>query len=261
MLRISIITQEDSFVIPKNVELLLRETNIDVVSIYTIEGKGSFTNKLGYFVRGFGFLQSAKMGVHLVFAKLIDKTDLLLGGRLPGIKRSIRAVAKKHRIPYKVLQTLNSQEILNELRAQHLDLIVSFSAPCVFPPALLELPKHGCLNLHCSLLPRYAGLLPSFWTIYHGEQEGGATVHYMDDKIDNGGILGQVRVDISNCRSMYQAIRKTKQAGGKLMIDVIRQISNGNIQVMPNDSSQGSYFTWPTTEQMRDFRKKGGRLI
>ncbi len=261
MLRISVITQEDSFVIPKNVERLLNETDFEIMSIFTIEGKGSFTNKLGFFVKGFGFFQSARMGVRLISSRLLDKVDSLLGGKMPGTKRSIRAVAKKYRIPYKVLQNLNSEDTLNDLRSQNLDLIISFSAPCVFPSALLDLPEQGCLNLHCSLLPSYAGLLPSFWTLYHGEKEGGATVHYMDDKIDNGAILGQVRVDIADCRSMYQAIRKTKQAGGGLMIDVIRQIIKGTVQVLPNDSTQGSYFTWPTIEQMREFRKKGGRLI
>jgi methionyl-tRNA formyltransferase len=260
-MKISIITQEDSFVIPKNVELLFKENNVKVVYIYTIDGKGSLTNKLGYFIKGFGFLQSAQMGIHLISAKLLDCIDRLFGGRLPLEKRSIKAVAKKYRVPYGVLQSLRIEETLNELRSQNLDLIISFSAPCIFPPALLEIPKQGCLNLHCSLLPSYAGVLPSFWTMYHGETEGGATVHYMDDKIDNGSILGQVRVNISDCRSMYQSIRKTKRAGGELMIDVIRRIINGSIQVTPNDISRGSYFTWPTIEQMHDFCKKGGRLI
>jgi methionyl-tRNA formyltransferase len=201
------------------------------------------------------------MGYYLFCAKMIDKIDRLFSGKLLKEKRSIKAVAKKYRIPYKVLKSLRNTETLDELRSQYLDLIVSFSAPCIFPPTLLEIPKKGCLNLHCSLLPAYAGLLPSFWTMYNGEKEGGATVHYMDDKIDNGGILGQVKVNISNCKSMYKAIQKTKQEGGKLMIDVIQRIKDGTLQVSTNDTSYGSYFTWPTVEQMKDFRKKGGRLI
>ena len=261
MFRVSIITQEDSFVIPKNIDLLLKESNIVVVSIYTVEGKGTLTNKFSYFIQGFGLLQSTKMGLHLITAKLLDKIDLLFGGKLPGAKRSVKSVAKKHGITFGVLHSMRAVEVLNVLRSQNLDLIISFSAPCVFPPELLEIPKHGCLNLHCSLLPTYAGVLPSFWTMYHGEKEGGATVHYMDDKIDNGSILGQVRTNISDCSSMYQSIRKTKQAGGGLMIDVIRSIMDGTVQVTTNHASHGSYFTWPTIEQMRDFRKKGGRLI
>lgn len=261
-MRISIITQEDSFVIPKNIELLLREKNIVVASIYTVEGKGSLQNKLSYFVKGFGFLQSFKMGIILVFSKVLDKIDLLLfNGKLPGEKRSISIVAKKHRITFGVLKNLRDIETLNVLRSQNLDLILSFSAPCIFPTTLLEIPKHGCINLHCSLLPAYAGVLPSFWTMYHKEKINGATVHFMDDKIDNGDILGQVCIDISDCRSMYQSICKTKQAGGELMIDVIHRIMTDNVQVIPNDTSKGSYFSWPTIKQIQDYRKKGGRLI
>ena len=261
LLKISIITQEDSFVIPRNVEMLLNDNNVDVVSIYTIEGKGSFTNKLGYFIKGFGFFQSFKMGVHLITSKVLNKLDLIFGGKLFKTKRSIKAVAEKHRVPYCVLPNLKSQKVLDELRSHSPDLIISFSAPCIFPPELLALPPKGCINLHCSLLPLYAGLLPSFWTLYCAEKEGGATVHYMDDRIDNGGILGQVRVDISDSPSMYQSIQRTKKAGGQLMIQTITKIADNTITVTPNDSSQGSYYTWPTIEQMREFRKKGGRLI
>jgi methionyl-tRNA formyltransferase len=104
-------------------------------------------------------------------------------------------------------------------------------------------------------------VLPSFWTLYHGERETGATVHFMDDKIDNGKILAQIKIDISDCQSMFQVIQKTKKIGGQLMVDVVEQIQNGNIDPKPNDLSCGSYFTWPTIEQIREFRKHGGRLI
>ena len=63
----------------------------------------------------------------------------------------------------------------------------------IFKKELLKIPRYGCINLHCSILPKYAGLLPSFWTIYNKEEKIGSTVHYMDDKIDNGAILGQVK--------------------------------------------------------------------
>jgi methionyl-tRNA formyltransferase len=241
--------------------MLLKQDNIEVVAIYSLNTKGSFKNKRGLFLKGFGIGQSAKMGTRIVVSKLYNICDIICCGHLPCNKTSIKAVALKYKVPYREIEQLNTQNFYNELQSLDLDLIVSFSAPCIFSPELLKIPRNGCINLHCSLLPNYAGVLPSFWTLYHEERETGATVHFMDDKIDNGKILAQIKIDISNCRSMFQVIRKTKKIGGQLMVDVIEQIRNGNINPKPNDVSHGSYFTWPTIEQIREFRKRGGRLI
>ena len=64
--------------------------------------------------------------------------------------------------------------------------------------------------MHCSLLPKYSGILPSFWTLFNDEKETGATVHYMDDEIDNGDILGQKSVKILKTDSMFDIIKRTK---------------------------------------------------
>ena len=260
-MRISIITQEDAFVIPRNVELLLKAEAVEVVSIYSLNAKGSFSNKHSLFLKGFGVIQSARMGFRMFRSKCYDIVDRLCGGRLPGFKASIKAVSLKSGVPYREITNVNSPEFLEELKSRNLDLIVSFSAPCIFPPELLAIPRKGCINLHCSLLPHYAGVLPSFWTLYNGEKTTGTTVHFMDDKIDNGNILGQEEVDISDCPSMFQVIRKTKKIGGDLMVRVVEKIRSGQIESQPNDVSKGSYFTWPTVEQIRKFRKNGGRLI
>jgi methionyl-tRNA formyltransferase len=130
----------------------------------------------------------------------------------------------------------------------------------MFFQSLLTLPRHGCINLHCSLLPRYAGLLPSFWVLYHHERQTGATVHYMDTRIDNGGILGQEVVPIEAGATMLDVIRTTKRVGGDLMVRVVQGIAAGAVSVKENREADGSYFGWPTIEQMRQFRRQGGRL-
>jgi methionyl-tRNA formyltransferase len=261
MLKIAVITQEDAFVIPRNVEILLKQNNLEVVAVYSLNAKGSFKNKHTLFLKGFGFRQSVKMAVRMVITKIYNVFDVFLHGILPGNKASIKTVALKYKIPYREIKQLNTQKFYNELKSLDLDLIVSFSAPCIFLPELLNIPRKGCINLHCSLLPKYAGVLPSFWTLYHNEKETGATVHYMDDKIDNGKILGQTKIDISDCQSMFQVIQKTKKIGGNLMVEIIEQIRNGNVLPNDNDVSLGTYFTWPTVEQIHEFRKRGGRLI
>jgi len=102
--------------------------------------------------------------------------------------------------------------------------------------------------------------LPSFWVLYHHEPATGATVHYMDSRIDNGGILGQEVVAIEPGSTMLDVIRKTKRVGGDLMVRVVQGIAAGMVSVKENREEEGSYFGWPSVEQMRQFRRQGGRL-
>jgi methionyl-tRNA formyltransferase len=257
-MRIAVITQEDRFVIPDNIEKILALPGIETSLICTVDAPGALEQKKMFFWRGFGACQTLRMGLRWINAKFADLADSLCGYRLLRRKHSIRAVARKHGIPFETIRNPNNEVFLNRLRAMDVELVVSLSAPCVFKPPLLELPRLGCINLHCSLLPRYAGLLPSFWVLYYGESISGATVHYMDSKIDNGAILGQVKVPIQPGTSVFDLIRQTKSAGGDLMVGIIQSLQRGEIQAQPNRAEEGSYFSWPTVEQMREFRRRGG---
>lgn len=260
-IRLGIITQEDGFVIPQNIESILRLSVGEVRLIAIIDSAGAVVNRKWSFANGFGIRQACRMGIALVWAKVMDTVDGVLGCRLPMRKRSVRAVARRNGIPFRTVGNANSEDFVKYVESLALDLIISFSCPSVFKSRLMQAAKLGCINLHCSYLPHYAGMLPSFWVLYHEENETGATVHYMDDKIDTGAILNQCRIPIEPGTTMFQLIRKTKAAGGQLMVRTIEQIMNGDIKPMPNPTKEGSYFSWPTVEQMREFRRRGGRLI
>jgi methionyl-tRNA formyltransferase len=259
--KIAVITQEDSFVIPSNVEKIIRRSGAEVPLVAILDVSGSLVNRKSVFLRGFGPLQACRMARRLMWTKGLDLLDRLFGYRLPIKKQSVHAVAQSNGIPFLRIQDPNSPEFLERLIAMQIDLIVSLSAPCKFNEELLTLPRHGCINLHCSLLPRYAGLLPSFWVLFHGEHDTGATVHYMAGGIDDGGILGQTRIPIEPGMSMFDVIQKTKAAGGDLVLTAIRNIQSGNAEATANDLSARTYFSWPTVEQMKEYRKRGGRLI
>jgi methionyl-tRNA formyltransferase len=261
MIKLAFITQEDSVAIPENVEKVLQLSGVNAQLIAIVDSSGSVANRKWTFARGFGVRQTFRMGLALLRARVADAVDSVCGYRLAIRKRSVKAVARKNGVPFTVVKNANDDAFVEYVESLDLDLIVSFSCPSVFKTRLLRAARVGCINMHCSYLPRYAGLLPSFWVLHHGENETGATVHYMDDKIDNGAILNQCRVPIEPGMTMFQLIRKTKAAGGELMVRTIEQLMNGGVQTMPNPSGDGSYFSWPTVEQMREFRRRGGRLI
>ena len=200
------------------------------------------------------------MGIFVGSNFMIDLIDRLFFYKL-GQMKSVQAVACYFNIKYKVLSDPNCSHFVDWLSDLDIDVIVSYSAPCVFKPRLLMVPKYGCINLHCSLLPKFAGLLPSFWTLYHNVNSLGASVHRMDDKIDNGALLSQVEVPVPKNPTMFSVINLTKKAGGLLMASVINDILAGQIEDKENFVDESEYFSWPSVEQIRDFRKNGGRLI
>ena len=83
----------------------------------------------------------------------------------------------------------------------------------------------------------------------------------MSGKIDDGRILVQEEISVEGVRSMFEVMNRTKQVGGELIFRAVSLISEGKAEATENDISSGSYFSWPTQEQAREFRRKGYRLI
>ena len=259
MLRVVVMTQNDRFFIPKNIEKASKVCNI--LEIVEVDSKYSLDNQINNYIKWFGFFQCAKMGAVTITREILKYLDRISGYRLAHGHCSVKDVAKANGIQHRVITKSNDPEFVQHIKDMNVDLIISYSAPQIIKEELLNTPKHGVINVHGSLLPDFRGCLPSFWYLYCDEKTGGATVHYMSAKIDDGDIIVQDSVDLSDCNTMFKEMKKTKLLGGELMVKAIQQISDGTVKVTKNDTSKGRYFTWPTVEQAKDFRAKGKRLI
>ena len=258
-LKVVVFTQEDRFFIPTNI---LKASRVcDIVEVVDNQSKNSFDNRLSDLIRWFGFFQCAKMGVRTIIRAIGGIMDACTGYRLFGGKMRVKHAAKKIGAKFVEIQNINAPEYVEHIRELAPDLIISYSAPQVVKPELLSIPKYGIINVHGALLPHYRGLLPSFWYLYNDEKVGGATVHLMSADIDDGAIVEQDSVDISDCKTMVQLMKKTKLLGGELMVKAILKYADQTVETRPNDTAAGSYFTWPTVAQAKEFRKKGKRLV
>ena len=258
-LRVIVLTQQDGFFIPTNI---IKASKVcEIVEVVDNHAKSSLDNKISDMVKWFGFIQCAKMGFKTYFRKFQNLLDKLSGLKIYGGTCSIEAAAKKIGADFRAISNVNKKEYVEHVRELNPDLIISFSAPQIIKPTLLGIPKHGILNVHGALLPNYRGCLPSFWYLFNEEKVGGATVHYMSADIDDGDICVQKSIDISDCKTMFQLMRKTKLVGGQAMVEAIERVTNGTLEPRKNDTENGSYFTWPTVEQAKEFRKKGYRLV
>ena len=259
-MKIAIITQEDYFFIPKNIEKVINRFGAaSIKMIIVIDSKGSINNKKRLFIKGFGITQTLRYGFKVLSKKL---TNILTLFKLSKSRtHSVAAIANHFNLTFTRVKNINKESFLEKLELLNLNIIISFSAPVVFKERLLNASQLGCINLHCSYLPSYAGLFPSFWVLFKDEKFTGCTVHKMDTKIDNGDILMQEKVEISNDDTIFSLLNKTKSIGGDLMVKVIEELSQNNLKPMKNNASEKDYFTWPTLEELYLFRKNGRKLV
>ena len=258
-LRVVVFTQQDLFFIPTNI---LKASEVcEIIEIVDNQYKNSFENKISDMIKWFGFFQCAKMGFKTIFRSLQGMADRITGLKLFNGCCSIKDVAKKINAEFRVECDINNPDYVQHVKNLSPDLIISYSAPQVVKDELLSIPKYGVINVHGALLPNYRGLLPSFWYLYKDEKVGGATVHCMSADIDDGDICKQGSIDISDCNTMFELMKKTKLLGGDLMVDVIKDFTNDVVEKIPNKTEEGSYYSWPTVAQAKEFRKNGKKLI
>jgi methionyl-tRNA formyltransferase len=156
--------------------------------------------------------------------------------------------------------SVNAPEFLEALRLRYPDLLVSVGANQVFRRALIDLAPRGCLNLHSALLPRHRGLMPSFWALKHGDAETGVSVFFVDEGIDTGPLLVQRRFRIRD-RSLDSVLRDAKRAGAEAVVEALAKVRQGGFDLLPNDSGEGSYHSFPTRQDVRDFLGSGNRFV
>lgn len=263
MINVVVITQKDNFFIPKNIEKIIKNNSRDLnlIGVSVIESKGALNSKKLYFLKGFGIIQSFKYAFLLIFQMLNDLVDNIFFYKIFNGIKSIKSICSKNKVEYLKIMNPNSKQYIEYLQSNNVDLVISFSAPIIFKENLLKTPKYGCINLHCSLLPKYSGLMPSFWTLYKNEDFTGVSIHYMDSEIDNGKLLNQEIIEIPKNISIFNLLSLTKNTGGELMCKTIKEICQGNHVVKPNKQDEKYYYSWPTIKQMNEFIKNGQKFI
>jgi len=253
-MRIVLITQDDPFYLPDNLDYLLQHLPEGT------EVAGCVVSKVSPFGKKESFVAKARRTFDVFGAGFFFRYSLqFLFSKLPG-RQGVRDVLRRHEVAEIPIDgSLNSSESLDTFRSFSPDLLISIAGNEIFRQPLIELAPQGCLNLHTALLPKYRGLMPSFWVLKNGETETGVSVFYVDEGIDSGPILVQERIVIGDM-TQRELIRKSKSLGMKAIITAIRKIRDGDTATMPNNAEDSTYFTFPTREDVGEFRSAGARF-
>ena len=173
---------------------------------------------------------------------------------------SVKAVARKYGLETTEGVDVNSEAFLSHLRQLGVEFIVSISGTQYYGRALREQTRRGIVNCHGALLPKYRGLMPSFWTLANGETEGGVSVHLVDGKIDNGPIIVQRRYPIRDRDTLEEVMARSKDVAAEAIIECVHLVESGDYETLPNDESQATSFSMPTREDVGRFRANGHRF-
>lgn len=155
---------------------------------------------------------------------------------------------------------VHNEGYLKNLKERNIDAIICL-IPQIVRESFLKLARVGCLNTHCSMLPKHKGREPLFWALLNQEKDIGITIHIMDKGIDTGPILKQTLVEVGNSDTLHNLYCKTSEAGSKLMIDVINDIQNNNLKYVNIEGKGSSYNPWPVPKDVALFRKLGRKFI
>ena len=134
----------------------------------------------------------------------------------------------------------NNTELQEKLRALAPDAIVIVAYGRLIPPWMLALPKHGNLNVHASLLPKYRGAAPIQWAVANGETETGITTMRIDEGLDTGDILLQERVPILPQQTSVDVSPVLAEVGAELMVRTLAGLEDGTLHATPQDSSDAT---------------------
>jgi len=158
--------------------------------------------------------------------------------------------------------SINSSESIARIQRLCPDLIVSIRYGGILKEQCIKIPKQGVINLHSGILPKYRGVMATFWAMLNGDTTIGTTLHTINDgTIDTGEIIKISTRAVEKEESYLMNTLELYRQGTLDILDAILSYSrNEKILTTPQPTSD-SYFTFPTVSDLVRFEKRGMKLI
>ena len=153
----------------------------------------------------------------------------------------VKALALEHGVPVYQPLSLKDAAAQQELAALGADVMIVAAYGLLLPKAVLEMPRHGCLNIHASLLPRWRGAAPIQRAILAGDAETGITIMQMDVGLDTGAMLYKVSTPISDTDTAAALHDRLAALGAEAILTALDQLQAGTLQGESQDDALANY--------------------
>ena len=168
----------------------------------------------------------------------------------------VKVKALEYGIPVYQPKNLRGEDTQQELRDMAPEVIVVAAYGRILPQAVLDIPKHGCLNIHASLLPKYRGASPINACILHGETEAGVTIMQMDAGLDTGDMLLPASTQMLPDESYGSLHDRLAKIGGEAIVKALDLLAKGELKGEPQPAEGFTYAPMIQTADCKiDFSK------
>ncbi len=157
-------------------------------------------------------------------------------------KSPVHVTSEKHGIEVRTPKGLKKTEAQEEFAALELDVAIVAAYGLILPKAVLDAPKHGCLNIHASLLPRWRGASPIQHAIWYGDQESGVSIMQMDEGLDTGPVIDKKAIPITDRMTAPELHDALATLGGEMIVQALNELcANGNLPSTPQPEEGMTY--------------------
>lgn len=153
----------------------------------------------------------------------------------------VHVAAQASGIPVRTPARLKDAEVQREFAALDLDAAIVAAYGLILPASMLAAPKHGCINIHASLLPRWRGAAPIQRAILAGDAETGVTIMQVEQALDAGPILLAEAVPITEQTTAEDLHDELAQLGARLIVDALARLDAGTLQRTPQLAAGVTY--------------------
>jgi len=249
---------DEPFNIPKTVARIIRKQPFNRYALVSLKGHGSLskpTRNLKRYMSLYGFF-----GFFVQFSRF---AALKLSGMLmlpTRFSHSLRQTARRENVAFASVNRINSTKSKEFLQSLEPDVFISIACPQILKKGTLSIPRLGAWNVHSALLPKNRGMLPTFWSLYHGD-EPGVTLHRMVPRLDAGKILLQGGIDCSiNDCSLHQLLSRSKHLAADIVSEGLTLIEKGDYSLKPNPPENATVNSFPDRQDVKWFRSIGGKV-
>ena len=198
-----------------------------------------------------GFAGTPAFAAHLLGALVDANISVTLALTQPDRPRGrgqklaaspVKQLARQRAVPVHQPSSLATAEARALLLAHELDVLVVAAYGLLLPPPILGWPKHGCVNVHASLLPRWRGAAPIQRALLAGDEETGITLMQMDAGLDTGPMLDATRVPIDARETAATLEHKLALAGTSALLSYLRELARGTQAVATPQPEAGATY-------------------